>query len=320
MNRSLLLSFLAASVLVSSTAAAQDTTKVAAAESLFEEAERLETEGKFDTACGKYLESQQLDPGLGTLLHLAQCYEKAGKTASAWGRYREAMELAVRAGDERSEIARKRAENLVPRLGKLLIEVKPENQVPGLAVARDGVAVGSPQWNVAIPVDPGEHTVVASAEGYLPTQLKVSTPASAVQQTVKIPKLALDPKAVAGGDDAPGRGNTQRIVGVTLAGTGAVALIVGGIFGITAKSAYDESDANCNPSTNVCTQPGIDARNDGFSQATTSTILVATGLGLVGAGAVVFFTAPKSHGKSGRSTQAPQIGFGPTGFSLRGSF
>lgn len=320
MVRSFLPSIVVGCVLFgASTAAAQDTTKVAAAESLFQEAEKLEAAGNFQVACGKYAESQQLDPGLGTLLHLAQCYEKAGKTASAWGRYREAMELAVRAGDQRSEIARKRAENLEPKLAKLIIAVKPEHQVPGLSIARDGVAVGAPQWNLAIPVDPGEHVVIASAEGYLPTQTKVVTPAHAVQQTVQIPKLALDPKGKPG-EETPGRGNTQRIVGLTLASTGAAALIVGGIFGVTAKSAYDKSDPHCDD-RDVCSPTGIDARNDGFTQATTSTILVAAGLGLVGAGAVVFFTAPHSRSKSGaRTTTTPRIGFGPAGFSVRGSF
>lgn len=322
MNRSVFLSLLVGSLLLhAGTAAAQDTTKVAAAESLFQEAEALENKGQFDLACGKYQESQQLDPGLGTLLHLAQCYEKAGKTASAWGRYREAMELAVRAGDERSEIARKRADNLEPKLAKLIISVKPENQVPGLSIARDGVAVGAPQWNIAIPVDPGEHTVVATAEGYLPTQAKVVSPRSAAQLKVEIPKLALNPKA-GHGDESPGRGNTQRIVGVSLAGAGAAALIVGGVFGFVAKSTYDESDATCDKVTNTCTsQTGIDQRNDGFAQATTATVLVAAGAVLVGAGAVVFFTAPSSKSsKSSKSSTTPRVGFGPTGFVVRGSF
>lgn len=293
---------------------------MAAAEALYEEAEKLEAAGNFDVACGKYLESQQLDPGLGTLLHLAQCYEKAGKTASAWGRFREALELAVRAGDERSELARKRAENLEPKLAKMVIAVKPENQVPGLSIARDGVAVGAPQWNVAIPIDPGEHVVVATADGYLPTQVKVVTPRSAVQQTINIPKLAINPKAPSREGDH-NRGNTQRIVGVSLAGAGAAALIVGGVFGFVAKSTYDESDANCDVGTNICNQTGINQRNDGFAQATTSTILVAAGAALVGAGAVVFFTAPSHKSKTdGARNTTPQIGFGPGGISLRGAF
>lgn len=317
--RSALLPAFFTSVLLSATvASAQNTTNPAAAESLFQEAEKLETAGNFEQACTKYAESQQLDPGLGTLLHLAQCYEKAGKTASAWGRYREAMELAVRAGDQRSEIARKRAEKLEPMLSKLTISVTPQNQVAGLAVARDGVAVGAAQWNLAIPVDPGEHTVVATAAGYLPAQLKVVTPPTAAAQKVEIPRLTLDPKGAKAADEDPNRGNTQRIVGITLAGTGAAALIVGGILGIAAKAAYDKSDAFC--VENRCQQPGIDARDNGYALATPATILVGVGAGLVAAGAVVYFVAPRSRSKDSAGLQAPRIGFGPTGFVVRGSF
>lgn len=308
----------ATSLLIAGTAHAQDTTKVAAAESLFQEAEKLEAEGKYDLACGRYAESQQLDPGLGTLLHLAQCYEKGGKLASAWGRYREAMELAVRAGDQRSEIARKRADALEPRLAKLTIAVPAANQVPGLAIARDGVAVGSPQWNLSIPVDPGEHVIVASAPGHLPSQAKVVAPGGAAQLRVEIPKLAVDP-AAEDGKTTGSSGSAQRVVGITLAGTGAAALIVGGVLGITAKVEYDKSDGECSPA-NICSREGINVRDSASGQATASTILFIAGGALVAGGAVLFFTAPKARPAGSATLSAPRVGVSPAGLIVRGTF
>jgi hypothetical protein len=60
----------------------------AAAEALFNQGRDLMTAGKFTEACPKFEASQQLDPGLGTMLNLAECYEKTGRSSgggqSAW--------------------------------------------------------------------------------------------------------------------------------------------------------------------------------------------------------------------------------------------
>ena len=72
----------------------------AAAEALFNEGRSLVAGGHYSDACPKFEASQQLDPGLGTLLNLAECYEKLGKTASAWAEYREAIPLARASGSK----------------------------------------------------------------------------------------------------------------------------------------------------------------------------------------------------------------------------
>jgi Flp pilus assembly protein TadD len=57
--------------------------KKAAAETLFEDGKRLKKEGNFLEAARKFEQVQKLDPGIGTLLHLAESYERAGFFASA---------------------------------------------------------------------------------------------------------------------------------------------------------------------------------------------------------------------------------------------
>src|SRR5687767_1891178 len=70
----------------------------AAAEALFGEAKKLAAQGKYAEACPKFAESNKLDRGAGTLIHLGDCYEKNKQTASAWATYKEAASAAQALG------------------------------------------------------------------------------------------------------------------------------------------------------------------------------------------------------------------------------
>ena len=139
----------------------------ATAEALFSEGRSLAAKGRFAEACPKFEASQQLDPGLGTLLNLADCYEKVGKTASAWAEYRDALPLARAAGSKvRLDLATSRAAALESRLSKLTIRVSSATSaVPGLEIRRDGAVMLQAELDSALPVDPGSHTLEASAPG-----------------------------------------------------------------------------------------------------------------------------------------------------------
>ena len=71
---------------------------VALSEALFREGKTLLQEGKFDQACPKLAESHRLDPAGGTLVTLGLCYEGAGKTASAWVVFGDALVACQEAG------------------------------------------------------------------------------------------------------------------------------------------------------------------------------------------------------------------------------
>src|ERR1700679_1006853 len=132
----------------------------AAVEALFSEGKRLAGEGRFAQARPKFLATHTLEHRLGTLLNLADCYEKNGQLASAWARFVEAKTLAGRASQpERATFAGQHASALEPRRSTLTIVI--DHPSDGLVVKRDGVVVDPAAYGVAVPVDGGPHTIDA---------------------------------------------------------------------------------------------------------------------------------------------------------------
>ncbi|MGH7271978.1 MAG: hypothetical protein ACREJ3_16230, partial [Polyangiaceae bacterium] len=128
--------------------------KAVTAESLFEDGRALVSAGKIAQACPKFADSERLDPSVATLLNLASCWEKLGRSATAWETYREAASAANAGGrKDYLETALRHADALAPRLARLTVTVA--DPAPSQIVKRDGVAVDAAEWGLAIPIDPG---------------------------------------------------------------------------------------------------------------------------------------------------------------------
>src|SRR5882672_3460193 len=156
----------------------------ATAQVLFDQAKTLIVAGKIAEACPKLEESQRLDPALGTLLNLADCYERQGRTASAWNRFVEAESRARAEGHvDVATFARERSEKLARRLSKIVVE-SPLDAPPGIVIERDDVIVGSAELGVPIPADPGPHAIVAAAPGYKRWERRVNLGGDATTMTV----------------------------------------------------------------------------------------------------------------------------------------
>ena len=285
----------------------------AAAQALFDEGRALVLEKRFAEACPKLAESLRLDPGIGTHLWLADCYEKSGQTASAWAEFSEAAGTAAQQHDARTAVAQKRADALEARLTKLVIVVPPEAAIPGLEIRRDGLLVPATELRIAIPVDPGVHAVAASAPHRQPWSTTVRLPSDPGVVSLSVPLLEPDPvasitpPAPALAQDPRGsasdsrretgrpRGHARRVTGVALGAAGVAGLAVGAFAGLHAKSLYDDSTSShhCLPD-NECDGAGKLERSSAFGWATASTVAVGAGAAAVAAGAIVFFTAPNA--------------------------
>ncbi|MEO7112306.1 MAG: tetratricopeptide repeat protein [Polyangiaceae bacterium] len=298
----------------------------AAAQAAFDLGRKLVLAGNFNDACPKFEESEKLDPGLGTMLFLADCYEKTGKTASAWGQFREAEAIALKQSDAREKVAHDRASALEPRLSKIIVRVDAAKKIDGLHVTRDAVEIGRGLWNVPFPIDPGPHDIGASAPGRKSWTEHVQITTNGSTFTIVVPTLLDDPDAVptanplvltskTKGGDQPlppekkqNDGSTQRVLGVAVAGAGVVSAVVGIFFGLHASARLDESnsDGRCG-TNNHCTQIGVDDRSDANTAATVSDVTFIAGGALIAGGAALFFTAPH-----GRKSSAPAARFSPS--------
>src|SRR4051812_17855482 len=166
---------IAASILIATTVStavwAQPSDTTSLAQQLFNQGRELAKNNDWAAACPKFEASLRYDPALGTRLNLATCYEKVGKIASAWGIYRDAAELAGKAGDpKRRDYALKQAVALEKRLPRLTITASA--QTAGLAVTRDGVPIDPSAFGTPLYVDPGSHEIKASAPGFVPRRCR----------------------------------------------------------------------------------------------------------------------------------------------------
>ena len=286
----------------------------ARAQQLFDSALTDAEAGKLASACPKFLASQEADPKTSTLLNLASCYEKNGQTASAWGAYREAEGLSRKiARPDWEATARARAEALEPKLLKLTVQVPDVSRVAGLVVTRDGAKLGAGEIGLAIPVDPGEHVVAASAPGRTPWESK--TTVREASNTVAIPVLEQVPVAVDTSPPSEPRARDHateptswwtplRTTGVVVGGVGVVGLVTGALLGLAANGNYDDARGRCADGTRVCPASAVSDSDSAYGLATGATVLFVVGAAAVAGGAALVVFSPAPDSKTGLAKPA----------------
>jgi hypothetical protein len=297
----------------------------ATAEALFSEGRRLMSNGNYAAACEKFAASQKHDPGLGTSLNLADCYEKSGRTASAWAEFRDAAAAAHRGGQkEREQVARARADALEKQLSRLTLTEKSPH--PDQRISRDGASVDRGVLGTAVPLDPGAHLVEVMAPGRKKWSKSVDVQPGA-QIVIELPELEKDSAGAtapvgAASDSTPSTsksGNTQRIAAIAVGGVGVVGLAVGSIFGLKAISNWSDVKSHCRSYPNDCDGEGMSLADSASSAATISTIAFAVGAAGIAGGAILWFTAPMS--REAAAAPAPlRVGFDGRQLLLRGTF
>jgi serine/threonine-protein kinase len=313
------LAALAAASAAAPARAQQSAADKAAAEALYEQGKQLLRAGKIAEACPKFAASQELDPGVGTLLHLGDCYERLGRVASAWAVFLEAASYArSSAQPDREKTAQARAKALEPRLPRLVIDASAA-AAPGLEVRRDQKLVADASLGVPIPVDPGSHVIEARAPGRQPHAATIQL-AEAESRTLTLPALAAlppeappspptavepspppahaawppaQPPAPAPRRAAEDPGSSQRTLGLVVGAAGVVGLGVGGYFGARTFSKWNDSREHCQGA--ICDAAGVELAEQARTSGNVSTLAFAIGGAAVATGAVLWLSAPSGE-------------------------
>jgi hypothetical protein len=292
---------------------------------LFAEATRAMEAADYRVACPKLEEVVRLVPeGLGAKLALGDCYEGAGRLATAQRAYVAAAAAAAAANNRKRQAeAQAKADALNPRLARLVLQVAPEvASLQGLTITRDGAPISLAEVGIPVAVDAGTFTFRVFAPGKQPRDLVASGVADGATVTVKVERL----------DDevAPARPiavlpmpppeprmtnvpfwSAQRIGGLSVGLGGVVGLGLGGLFaGLTASALGESEDLGCNSEGQCPTQEGVDVRERALVMSHGATASLVAGGVLALTGVLVFATAPSG----------PEIVVASQGVVMRGAF
>ncbi len=299
--------------LVPAPARAQANENTTIAESLFRDAQTRLAAGDVATACDLFARSQRVEGALGTLLNLAACHEREGKTASAWTEFQDAISWAVRIGDHaREQYARAHATSLEKGLHRVVIEVT--EPASGMQVRLDAAPLPREALGTAIPLDPGEHSIEVAASGKAPWVRKINLGPAAGTDRIEVkfeplapapePPAAPPPPAVVDSTvppaatpapeagaaapttlsadapaSAPHPANRKRIAGFVVGGAGVVGVGAAVALGIAMSENAGNRDSLCPPANPCGNQKAFD--EDHAARLDQQWMFVAGGVGIV---------------------------------------
>jgi hypothetical protein len=290
------------------------TDRLATATSLFEAAQRMVQEGDAAKACTIFEESYRLQPANGTLINLADCYEREGKTASAWLSFRQVVQRADQGGqDARADVARKRVAQLQPRLSRLRILVGNNAALDRLTVKRDAVVLKPAALGVPVIVDPGSHRITAKAPGHRDWEQLVQVRGEG--KTVDVTLPAMRPLRAAPPEPAPDDGlGLQSKIGIAALVIGGAGVVAGVALGGAAKAKADDADCD---EADFCSPDGLAQRDDAVVLGNIGTGVAIAGAAFAVLGLTLWLTASDDGTDSGALLG---LRVSPGGVTFGGSF
>jgi hypothetical protein len=202
------------------------------------------------------------------------------------------------AGDERLGPARERATALGARVPRLTLGL-PAEMPPAARILIDGAAIARDAWNAALPLTPGEHTVLVEVPGRAPHRFSITLsdgerkelPVSAGPAADTPPPPPPPPPFLTG----------RRVAGLAVGGLGVAGLAAAGISGGVLLSRDARIHTLC--PDRVCSPEGTAEIAGSKPLLVANGVAWSVGLAGVGVGLILLLT--------GRADAAPRTAVAP---------
>jgi len=298
-----------AAMLVGAVRTARADDNIAKADKLFAEGRAL-SESDLHAACEKFEESLKFNSqAIGTLMNVALCDEKLGRTASAVAKFSEARDRAKEGNlDAYLKAAEDRIAALTPRVPhvKLVFATPP---LPDTRIVIDNKVITMAEIG-DIAIDPGEHPIVVSAPNHLSFETTVRV-AEGEHRDVIVPALRTG-------------GSSRKTIGKIVTISGGVFVASGVIIGLLAKNRYEDQfdgdPANCTKMTKQCNGNGQTETERARTLGVVGTVVGGVGVAAIGVGLYLWLRAPKEAPSDKRVTLLPHLTPGEAGVVAVGRF
>ncbi|RLB61112.1 MAG: hypothetical protein DRI90_12110 [Deltaproteobacteria bacterium] len=262
------------------------------AQVVFTEARDLYQDKQFDAALAGFEKALATSGSPNARLYLARCLRELGRVAEAYEQLSTTRtEAASRAQEEphyatTRDVATEELRQLEPRIAKLIVTVPAS--VTGVSVTIDGSVINEARLGEALPLEPGQHELVATAPDREPVR---STLVLTAGRTKNVPLFITGP-GPAGPDPDKGPSSDSdgdaslRTTSFVVGGIGIAGIAAGAVFGAVALAKKGDVEDNCDGL--ACNAQGAKAAEDGNLFGNISTVgfvvggvALATGLTLL---------------------------------------
>lgn len=286
------------------------------ADAAFRRGIELMGKGEIREACIAFEESERLETKAGTLLNLADCYERSARWAEAYRTFERARDGAVARGRaDWQALASEHLAQIRPKIALVTIGDDAVGSLPDARVIVDGRTVLREELRRGVALAPGAHVIRAEAAGHRPSEQTITTPPDA---HIVLTPLELEPTSTLPARGAePPQSPVRKTVGLVFGAAGLGALAFGGVSGFVASGALSDAKDACSSYPDQCSPAAAEPNERATTWSTISTVGLISGAALVAVGvALYFWPASATTPSTARRSGAPSFGLSASGLGL----